>query len=84
MAILKRDGSTMTTKAKLQSEPRAAPQLQFNIEDHIFSVEDAATHVRVSKSFFYELVAAKKIKLVKQGKRSMVTGREIKRYINSL
>jgi excisionase family DNA binding protein len=70
-----------TTKT---TDSRRAPAIQFSIEDHIFSVEDAATHLRISKSYLYELVAAGKLKLSKIGKRSIVTGRELARYVKSL
>jgi excisionase family DNA binding protein len=59
-------------------------QLSFDIADHIFTVEKGAKHLNLSKSYFYELVKAKKIKIVKIGKRTMVTGGEIRRYIQSL
>lgn len=55
-----------------------------DIADYIFSVADAAAHLRISKSYLYELAKAKKIKIVKQGKRSMVKGTELRRYISSL
>lgn len=70
--------------SKANTALKPAPAIQFAIEDHIFSVEDAALHLRISKSYLYELVAAKKIKLVKIGKRSFVTGRELARYVKSL
>ena len=59
-------------------------QISFDIADHIFSVAEAAAHLRVSKSYLYELVDAHKIKIIKQGKRSMVKGTELRRYMNSL
>jgi excisionase family DNA binding protein len=59
-------------------------ELSFDIIDHIFSVAEAAAHLGISKSYFYELADAKKIAIVKQGKRSMVKGGEIRRYIQSL
>jgi len=65
----------------LATEPKA---LSFDIADHIFSVAEAAKHLGISKSYVYELVEAKKLKLVKQGKRSFVKGEEIRRFINSL
>jgi len=61
-----------------------AKQLSFDITDHIFSVAEAAVHLRISKSYLYELAEAKKIKITKQGKRSLVKGAELRRYINSL
>jgi excisionase family DNA binding protein len=63
---------------------KAAPSIQFAIEDHIFSVEDAAAHLRVSRSFVYELAADKKIKFSKIGKRTVVTGREMARFVKNL
>jgi excisionase family DNA binding protein len=61
-----------------------AKTLSFDIADHIFSVAEAAAHLRISKSYLYELAEAKKIKITKQGKRSMVKGGEVRRYISSL
>ena len=61
-----------------------ATKTSFDIVDHIFSVAEAAAHLRVSKSYLYELAEAHKIKIVKQGKRSMVKGTELRRYIRSL
>jgi excisionase family DNA binding protein len=61
-----------------------AKQPSFDITDHIFSVTEAAAHLRISKSYLYELADAKKIKITKQGKRSMVKGGEVRRYIQSL
>jgi len=65
-------------------EPKAPPSIQFDIEDHVFSVDDAATHLRISKSYLYELVAAKKLTLTKIGKRSIVKGAELARFVKSL
>ena len=59
-------------------------ETKFDISDHVFSVAEAAAHLRISKSYLYELVEAKKIKLAKIGKRSMVKGTELRRYIHSL
>jgi excisionase family DNA binding protein len=61
-----------------------AKEVSFDITDHIFSVAEAAAHLGISKSYFYELADAEKIKIVKQGKRSMVKGGEIRRYIRAL
>jgi len=59
-------------------------ETKFDISDHVFCVAEAAAHLRISKSYLYELVEAKKIKLAKIGKRSMVKGTELRRYIHSL
>ena len=59
-------------------------QPSFDIADHIFSVPDAAKHLGISRSYLYQLVEAQQLKLVKIGKRSMVKGGEIRRYIQSL
>jgi excisionase family DNA binding protein len=80
-------GVTNTTQSRRESHVMSAEeakQLSFDIIDHIFSVADAAAHLGISRSYLYELAEAKKIKIVKQGKRSMVKGGEIRRYINSL
>ena len=48
-----------------QNESRA-----FDLTDCQFTTAEAATHLRVSRSYLYELIAAKKIKPVKLGKRT--------------
>lgn len=57
---------------------------QFDISDCQFTTAEAATHLRVSRSYLYELIAAKKLRPVKLGKRTFIQGRELKRFINSL
>jgi excisionase family DNA binding protein len=50
--------------------------------DHrIFSVAEAAQHLRISRAFLYELIAAKRIKPFKLGTRSLITGKEIVRFL---
>jgi excisionase family DNA binding protein len=83
----RKTGVTSTAQTRRESHVMSAEQakiLSFDIADHIFSVAEAATHLRISKSYLYELAEAKKIKITKQGKRSMVKGGEVRRYIQSL
>jgi excisionase family DNA binding protein len=58
---------------------------QFDIEDCQFTVDEAARHLRISKSFLYELIAQKKISSVKIGdKKTIIQGTEIRRFMRSL
>ena len=52
-------------------------------EHHVFSVSEAAEHLRISRSFLYRLFETGKIKPVKIGKRTIVTGAEIMRFLNA-
>jgi excisionase family DNA binding protein len=64
---------------EVQSEART-----FDLTDCQFTTTEAAAHLRVSRSYLYELIAAKKIRRVKLGKRTLIQGRELKRFMNSL
>jgi excisionase family DNA binding protein len=59
-------------------------QVSFDIADHIFSVAEAAAHLRVSRSYVYELIGERKIRPVKLGKRTLIQGGELRRFMNSL
>jgi excisionase family DNA binding protein len=50
-------------------------------ENRVFSVPEAALHLRISRAFLYQLIANKSIKPFKLGARSLITGREISRFI---
>jgi len=56
----------------------------FALEDCQFTVAEAAQHLRVSRSYFYELIEAKKIKPVKMGKRTLIQGRELLRFMKAI
>ena len=55
------------------------------LEDQVFTVAEACKLAKCSKAFFYrKLVAQKKIRISKSEGQSLVTGRELKRYITGL
>lgn len=57
---------------------------QFNIEDCNFTIIEAARHIKVSRSFFYQLIRDKQIKTAKLGSRTIVPGAEVHRFVKSL
>jgi excisionase family DNA binding protein len=59
-------------------------ETQFDIRDCNFTVIEAARHLKVSRSYLYQLIAAKKIKVAKLGSRTIVPGAEIQRFVKSL
>jgi len=56
----------------------------FDITDCQFTITEAATHLRVSRSYVYELIAEKKIRPVKLGKRTLIQGGELRKFMSSL
>jgi excisionase family DNA binding protein len=62
-----------------QNESRTFP-----LEDCQFTTTETAAHLRVSRSYLYELIADKKIRPIKIGKRTLVQGVEIRRFMRSL
>jgi excisionase family DNA binding protein len=64
--------------------PTPPENRQFDLADCQFSTAEAAAHLRVSRSYLYELISAKKIHPVKIGKRTLIQGRELRRYMDAL
>jgi excisionase family DNA binding protein len=60
------------------------PERIYPLDESQFTIVEAANHLRVSKSYLYELIGSKKIRTVKMGKRRLVQGTELKRYMTSL
>lgn len=56
----------------------------FDIADCQFTVNEAANHLRVSRAYLYQLIAARKIKPVKLGKRTLIQGGELRRFMHAL
>ena len=55
---------------------------QVALGDSLLTVPEAAEFLRISKSYFYELVSQGKVKTCKIGpKKTVVTGREIVRVV---
>lgn len=61
------------------TEPR-----QFDLTDCQFTISEAADHLRVSRSYLYELIGKKKIRPIKIGKRTLLQGGELKRFMEAL
>ena len=49
----------------------------------IFSVSEAAQHLRVSRSYLYSLIAGKRVKPIKLGRRTVISGKELVRFIGA-
>ena len=56
----------------------------FDLDDCQFTILEAADHLRVSRSYLYELIANEKIRPIKLGKRTLIQGGELKRFMKSL
>lgn len=48
-----------------------------DFKNQLFSIAEAATHLRISRSFLYKLIAAGSIKVAKLGHRTLITGAQI-------
>ena len=62
----------------------AADPRQFDLMDCQFTIPEAAEHLRVSRSYVYELIGEKKIRPIKLGKRTLIQGSELKRFMKAL
>lgn len=69
------------TRSESKSEPK--PRQQFRLAETVFRVEEAAEFLRISRPFLYRLVKAGKLKTFKIGERTLVSGRELARYVDS-
>lgn len=56
----------------------------FAITDCQFTISETADHLRVSRSYVYELIGENKLRPVKLGKRTLIQGAELKRFMLSL
>jgi excisionase family DNA binding protein len=56
-------------------------QIAFN--DRVFSISEAADHLRISRSFIYALVNEARLRPIKIGTRAVITGAEISRFLAS-
>ena len=55
-----------------------------HIERMAYRVREAADILAISRSRFYELVAAGRIRILKDGARTLVRRRELERYLDDL
>ena len=72
------------SKSKTESKAPLTEVRHFDLVECQFSVVEAAKHLGISRSYVFELLAAKKLRAVKLGKRTLIQGRELKRFMNSL
>ena len=56
----------------------------FDLADCQFTIPEAADHLRVSRSYVYELIGENKLRPIKLGKRTLIQGGELKRFMKSL
>ena len=70
---------TLTGAAALQGRSAA---VDFRLR--MFSIVEAAEHLRISRSLLYQLISAGKIKPVKIGHRTLIRGAEIERFMLAL
>jgi excisionase family DNA binding protein len=52
-------------------------------EHRNYTINEAAEHLRISRSMIYRLVEAKKLTLRKIGSRSIVTSAELARFLDN-
>lgn len=53
----------------------------YSLAEQQFTVIEAAKHLKISRAYFYKLVAAKKIRVAKLGTRTIVPGPEVLRFL---
>ena len=56
----------------------------FHVERMAYRVREAADILAISRSRFYELVAAGRIRILKDGARTLVRRRELERFLDDL
>jgi excisionase family DNA binding protein len=59
-------------------------ETRFDICDHQFTVKETAAHLKVSRSFLYQLIRDKQIKTAKLGTRTIVPGVEVQRFVKAI
>ena len=52
-----------------------------DFSDRVFSAQESADHLRISRGFLYKLIAAGKLRPVKLGTRTIFTGKELARFL---
>jgi excisionase family DNA binding protein len=62
----------------------SAEHRQFDIGDCVFTIPEAAAHLKISRAFIYRLIGDGKLKPSKIGSRTIVPGAEIRRFMKSL
>jgi excisionase family DNA binding protein len=57
--------------------------IQTDFQNRLFSINEAADHLRVSRSFVYKLIKDKALRPVKLGARTIVRGGELLRFLHA-
>ena len=56
----------------------------FTLQESIFTIPEAAAHLKLSRTVIYKLIAQGKLKPSKIGARTIIAGYEIKRFVDGL
>lgn len=54
------------------------------MENALFTIPEAARHLRVGRSLFYEIIAARHVAVVKLGRRALIPAAELQRLTEEL
>ena len=57
---------------------------QIDFEHRQFSVDEAAAHLRISRSLLYKFISYNAIRPVKLGGRTIISGAEISRFLKAV
>jgi len=56
--------------------------IQTDFQNRVFSINEAADHLRVSRSFVYKLIKDETLRPVKLGTRTILRGSELSRFLH--
>lgn len=56
----------------------------FALDEVLFTIPEAAMHLRISRTGLYRLIGAKELRPVKIGSRTLIQGAELQRYMKAL
>ena len=68
----------------VSSQVSEQPRHRFSLAETVFTTEEAAEYLRISRAGLYRLVTAKKITSTHIGDRTVFKGRELARYVDFL
>ncbi len=57
--------------------------MDIDFKDRLFSVIEAADHLRISRAYLYQLMSQKRLRPVKFGKRTVFKGSELRRFVDA-
>lgn len=72
------------SKANHSSPPTSDLRGRFPIEASMFSILEASAFLQLSRSRVYELIASRELKTVMVGRRRLVPGTAIQKFIHAL